>query len=190
MILGLLLTGLIIHKPDKLGIFSFAYMVQVHNVLAAILLINAAMAAFYHFASGEIQKFLPQPQGFFNDMFVQAKFYLSGIFRGEEHPFEKSERRKFNPLQQVTYLAILNVLLPLQVITGILMWGAQHWPGVAAQLGGLVYLAPFHTLIAWLFATFIVLHVYLTTTGPTPLTGIRSMIDGWDQVEVKEVIGD
>lgn len=190
VILGLLLTGLIIHKPDKLGIFSFAYMVQVHNVLAAILLINAAMAAFYHFASGEIQKFLPQPQGLFNDLFVQAKFYLSGIFRGEEHPFEKNERRKFNPLQQVTYLAILNVLLPLQVITGILMWGAQHWPGVAAQLGGLVYLAPFHTLIAWLFSSFIVLHVYLTTTGPKPLTGIRSMIVGWDQVEVKAVNGD
>ena len=190
VILGLLLTGLIIHKPDKLGIFSFAYMVQVHNVLAAILLINATMAAFYHFASGEIQKFLPQPQGLFNDLFVQAKFYLSGIFRGEEHPFEKNERRKFNPLQQVTYLAILNVLLPLQVITGILMWGAQHWPGVAAQLGGLVYLAPFHTLIAWLFSSFIVLHVYLTTTGPKPLTGIRSMIVGWDQVEVKAVNGD
>ena len=65
------------------------------------------------------------------------------------------------------------------------MWGAQHWPGVAAQLGGLVYLAPFHTLIAWLFSSFIVLHVYLTTTGPKPLTGIRSMIVGWDQVEVK-----
>ncbi len=185
VILGLVFTGLIIHKPDKFGLFSFAYIVQVHNVLAAILLINAAMAAFYHFVSGEIQKFLPQPLGFFNDMAIQLKFYLSGIFRGEEHPFEKTISRKFNPLQQVTYLAILNVLLPLQVLTGIFMWGAQRWPGIAAQLGGLVYLAPFHTLIAWLFSTFIVLHVYLTTTGPTPITGIRSMIVGWDQVEVK-----
>ena len=34
-------------------------------------------------------------------------------------------------------------------------------------LGGLPYLAPFHTLIAWLLATFIVAHVYLTTTGAT-----------------------
>jgi thiosulfate reductase cytochrome b subunit len=185
VILGLVFTGLIIHKPDQLGIFSFRYMVSVHNVLAVILLINAALSAFYHFASGEIRQFLPQPAGFFNDVILQAKFYLVGIFRGEAHPFEKTPGRKFNPLQQMTYLAILNVLLPLQVITGILMWGAQHWPQVAAQVGGLTVLAPFHTLIAWLFASFIVLHVYLTTTGPTPLAGIRSMIMGWDAVEVR-----
>jgi thiosulfate reductase cytochrome b subunit len=185
VILGLIFTGLVIHKPDQLGIFSFGYMVSVHNVLAVILLINAALSAFYHFASGEIRQFLPQPAGLFNDLILQAKFYLVGIFRGEPHPFEKTPGRKFNPLQQLTYLAILNVLLPLQVITGILMWGAQHWPQVAAQVGGLTVLAPFHTLIAWLFATFIVLHVYLTTTGPTPLAGIRSMIMGWDEVEVR-----
>lgn len=185
VILGLVFTGLVIHKPDQFGLFSFRYVVSVHNVLAAILLINAALSAFYHFASGEIRQFLPQPTGFFNDLILQAKFYLVGIFRGEAHPFEKTPGRKFNPLQQMTYLAILNVLLPLQVITGILMWGAQHWPQVAAQMGGLTLLAPFHTLIAWLFASFIVLHVYLTTTGPTPLAGIRSMIMGWDAVEVR-----
>jgi thiosulfate reductase cytochrome b subunit len=83
----------------------------------------------------------------------------------------------------MTYLAILNVLLPLQMITGALMWGMQRWPAVAGQLGGLPFLAPFHTLIAWLFASFIVLHVYLTTTGATPLANIRAMIMGWDEVE-------
>jgi hypothetical protein len=45
-ILLLLFTGLIIHKPDVFGIFSFAYVVQVHNVLGFVLLINAALALF------------------------------------------------------------------------------------------------------------------------------------------------
>jgi thiosulfate reductase cytochrome b subunit len=31
---------------------------------------------------------------------------------------------------------------------------------------------------------FIILHVYLTTTGHTPMAGIKSMIVGWDEVEV------
>jgi thiosulfate reductase cytochrome b subunit len=184
VIFGLLFTGLIIHKPDKFGIFTFNYVVQVHNVLAAILLINAALAAFYHLASGEIKQFLPQPRGFFNQMIEQATYYVRGIFRGEEHPFEKRPDRKLNPLQQVTYFGLLNILLPLQVITGILMWGVQRWPETAAYLGGLPGLAPFHTLIAWLFASFIVMHVYLTTTGHTPLANIRAMIMGWDEVEV------
>lgn len=183
VILLLLVTGLIIHKPEMFGMFSFRGVVLVHNVLAALLVINAVLALFYHVASGEIRQFLPEPRGFFNDAIVQAKFYLRGIFEGAEHPFEKTRERKMNPLQQVTYLGILNVLLPLQVITGALMWGAQRWPAVADALGGLSVLAPIHTLVAWLFATFIVAHVYLTTTGYEPLAGIRGMVLGWDEVE-------
>jgi thiosulfate reductase cytochrome b subunit len=113
-------------------------------------------------------------------------FYLRGIFKGEEHPFEKTSSKKMNPLQQVTYLAILNVLLPLQGITGILMWGVQRWPEFANALGGLPFLAPFHTLVAWTFAAFIVMHVYLTTTGHTPLAGIQAMMMGWENLEIHE----
>jgi thiosulfate reductase cytochrome b subunit len=115
-------------------------------------------------------------------MIVQAKYYLWGIFRGAPHPFEKQPERKLNPLQQLTYFGILNVLLPLQVITGALMWGAKQAPEFVNSLGGLPFLAPFHTLIAWLFITFIVAHVYLTTTGHTPLANIRAMMMGWDDV--------
>jgi thiosulfate reductase cytochrome b subunit len=78
------------------------------------------------------------------------------------------------------------VLLPLQIITGALMWGVQRWPNIANFMGGLPVLAPFHTLIAWVFAGFIVGHVYLTTTGPEPLTAIEAMINGWEDVEVEE----
>jgi thiosulfate reductase cytochrome b subunit len=184
VIFVLLFTGLIIHKPDKFGVFSFSYVVQVHNIMALILVLNAALAAFYHFASGEIQQFLPRPRGFFDQAFAQAKFYLHGIFRGAEHPFEKTPQRKMNPLQQVTYFAILNILLPLQILTGLFMWGAQRWPDIVASMGGLPFLAPLHTLVSWLFASFIILHVYLTTTGHEPLASIKGMIMGWDEVEV------
>jgi thiosulfate reductase cytochrome b subunit len=180
----LLFTGLIIHKPDTFGIFNFNGVVVTHNVLAAILAINAIFALFYHLASGEIKQYLPEPKGFFDQSIKQAMFYLRGIFKGEAHPLEKTPDRKMNPLQQLTYLAILNVLLPLQGITGILMWGVQRWPKVAETFGGLPFLAPFHTLIAWTFAAFIVLHVYLTTTGHTTFAGIQAMIMGWEDVEI------
>ncbi len=139
VILILLFTGLIIHKPDIFGVFSFRYVVQVHNIMAAILIANAALALFYNLVSGEIKQYLPQPRGFFNQAISQAKYYLVGIFKGEEHPFEKSPQRKMNPLQQVTYLGLLNVLLPLANLTGIFMWGAQQWPQISVQLGGLPY---------------------------------------------------
>jgi thiosulfate reductase cytochrome b subunit len=179
----LLFTGLIIHRPDLFALFSFRHVVLVHNVLAAILVINAALALFYHLASGEIRQFLPRPYGFFDKAIVQAKFYLRGLFEGRPHPFEKTPARKLNPLQQITYFGILNVLLPLQVITGALMWGTQQWPAIAAGLGGLPLLAPVHSLVAWLFGAFVVAHVYLTTTGREPLAGIQAMMHGWEVMD-------
>ena len=183
VILLLTFTGLIIHKPDMFGIFSFRYVVLVHNILGFILVANAFLSLFYHLASGEIRQYIPQPRGFFDQAIEQVKFYVGGIFKNDEHPFEKTRDRKLNPLQKVTYFGILNVLLPLQVLTGILMWGAQRWPNIAAALGGLPFLGPFHSLVAWLFASFIVAHVYLTTTGHKPLTSMQAMINGWDEVE-------
>ncbi len=183
VILMLIFTGLIIHKPDIFGIFSFNFVVQTHNVLAFILVANAALALFYNLASGEIKQYLPEPRGFFGQAITQTQYYLGGIFKGADHPYEKSPEHKLNPLQQVTYLGLLNILLPLQIITGTMIWGAQRWPDIINMAGGLPFLAPLHTLISWMFASFIVMHVYLTTTGPTPMAGIKSMIMGWDEVE-------
>ncbi len=180
----LLLTGLVIHRPDMFGAFNFRYMVPIHNALAIVLVANAFLSLFYHLVSGEIKQYIPRPRGFFDQAIMQAKFYLQGIFKGEPHPFEKRPEKKLNPLQQATYFGLLNVLLPLQVVTGILMWGAQNWPEIVNRLGGLSWLAPLHSLIAWLLASFIVGHVYLTTTGPTVLTDIKAMITGWEEVEV------
>lgn len=186
VILGLIFTGLVIHRPDTFGIFRFDHVVLVHNVLAGLLVLNAALSLFYHLASGEIQQYIPRPAGFFDQAIQQGIFYLRGIFTGEKHPFEKTPGKKLNPLQQVTYLTILNVLLPLQILTGALMWGVQRWPELTSRLGGLPFLGPFHSLIAWLFAAFVVMHVYLTTTGHTPLAGIEAMVGGWDELEVHE----
>ncbi|HUN22751.1 MAG TPA: cytochrome b/b6 domain-containing protein, partial [Anaerolineales bacterium] len=176
----LLITGLIIHRPEMFGMFSFRGVVAVHNTLAALLVVNALLSLFYHLVSGEIQQFIPKPYGFFDQAILQAKFYLKGIFRQAPHPFEKTAERKLNPLQQLTYFGILNVLLPLQIITGGLMWGVQQWGQISNLLGGLPVLAPIHSMVAWLFATFIVAHVYLTTTSDRPLSAIQAMMTGYE----------
>jgi thiosulfate reductase cytochrome b subunit len=182
----LLLTGLVIHRPDLFGAFSFRHIVVIHNVLAALLAINALVSILWHVISGEIQQYIPHPYGFIDQMIAQAKYYIQGIFKHEPHPFHKSKQRKFNPLQMVTYIGLLGVLLPLQGITGMMMWLVQKVPSIQTWFGGLPFLAPIHTLMAWLFASFIFGHVYLTTTGATPLEAMRGMITGNEEVEVHE----
>ncbi len=188
-IVALLFTGLVIHRPDLFGAFSFSGVVSLHNVLAALLVINAVLSLFYHLATERMREYIPRPYGFFDDSIRQARYYVSGIFKGEPHPFDKRPDDRMNPIQKLTYFGILNVLLPLQIVTGALMWGVQRWPEAATALGGLPLLAPFHSLVAWLFATFIVGHVYLTTTGTTPLEALRGMVTGDEEVEVHEPTG-
>lgn len=184
-ILLLLVTGLVIHRPDLFGALSFRHMVTIHNILATVLALNALFSLFYHLATGEIRQYLPRPYGFFDQAILQAKFYLSGIFKGTSHPFEKTPKNKLNPLQQLTYFMILNVLLPIQGLSGILMWGAQKWPAISRMVGGLTVLAPIHSLSAWLFSAFLVLHLYLlTTSGSSASAGLRAMITGWEEMEV------
>jgi thiosulfate reductase cytochrome b subunit len=181
----LLFTGLIIHRPDIFGAFSFSNIVIVHNILAVILVINAALSLFYHLVTERIREFIPHPYGFFDDAILQAKYYINGIFKSEGHPFEKRPDSRMNPIQKATYFAILNVLLPLQIITGALMWAVQLFPNIA---GGLPFLAPFHSLVAWLFGTFILVHVYMTTTGATPLEAMRAMVTGYEDVEIHDEV--
>lgn len=185
-IILLVITGAIIHWPGSTSTSGFRALVMTHNVVAVILVLNALLSIFWHVVSGAIRQYIPRPRGFFDQAVTQAIYYLQGIFRGEEHPFAKDAHSKLNPLQQMTYVVILNFLLPLQMITGILIWGAQQWPEATAALGGLRFLLPVHALGAWAFAAFVVLHVYLTTTGATPLAAIRAMISGYEAVEVHE----
>lgn len=187
IVIGILIvTGIVIHWPNNAT--AFGWMIVAHNVAAAILVINAAIALVDAVATGSVKRFIPHPQGFFSQAIDQAVYYAKGIFLGEPHPHEKRVGARLNPLQQATYLVILNILLPGQVITGILIWGAQRWPDFTSRLGGLGFLLPIHNLIAWLFAAFLILHIYLTTTGVTPLASIKGMVTGWEEVEVSSVV--
>jgi thiosulfate reductase cytochrome b subunit len=180
-ILMLLGTGLEIHAPDTVHLLGFARATWVHEALALFTIANAFLSLFYHLATGAIRQFFPPPRDFFSLAIAQIAYYTRGIFAGAPHPFEHGPESKLNVLQQVTYLGVLNLVLPLQVATGILMWKAEEWGGLVGSLGGLHAVASVHVLCAWLFAAFVVMHVYLTTTGRTPLAHIRAMVLGWEE---------
>jgi thiosulfate reductase cytochrome b subunit len=182
VIMLLMYTGMEIHHPSQFHLLGFDLSTRMHNVLGFALIINAILGLLYHVFTEEFLQFVPQPRGFFDMAHRQAMFYLGGIFRGEEHPIDKNPDNKLNPLQRVTYLLVLNIMLPLQLITGVLIWGAQRWPHLADRVGDLPLLGPLHTLIAWLFGAFLILHIYLATTGHTPMANIMAMLTGWEEL--------
>lgn len=177
-IIALMVTGFEIHAPHSFRVLGFESAVRVHNAFAVVLLLNAALGFFYFFTSGLMKIFGPNSREFMTLAIAQTRYYMFGIFRGEPHPIARTPEQKLNPLQQLVYLSILNILLPVQIVTGILIWGAQRWPQLLESLGGMGVLVPIHLLTAWFFLADTVAHVYMTTTGPTVFAEIKAMITG------------
>ena len=180
----LIVTGLDVHGVG--AAWSLPQAVALHNAFAVVLLVNAALALFYHLTTWSIRSFIPEPKGFLARVLAQMTYQSRGIFFGGPHP-ANAPGQKLNPLQQITYLALLNILFPLQIVTGSLIWAVGHWPNVAAAVGGLHYLAPLHNLGSWLFLSFFVLHVYLVTTGRRPVEHLESMITGYQSLDHGEI---
>lgn len=176
-IIMLLLTGFEVHGYWK--IFGFADAVLIHNVFAYILITATVFSLFWFITTGAWRQFIPTS---FKGIFDMIKFYTSGIFKGEPHPEEKNEKNKFNQLQRLTYLGLLILLLPYQLITGILYLYAKQLTTdsfiVSYKIIGVA-----HTFGAFLFVAFIIVHVYMTTTGHTLFSSIIAMITGSEEVE-------
>jgi thiosulfate reductase cytochrome b subunit len=111
----------------------------------------------------------------------QAKFYLISIFRGEQNPFRPSPDNKFNPLQKIAYGSTMFILAPVIIITGLLYTdiGTLRQFLLDSKITGLVN--AIHIMAAYMFALFLVIHVYMATLGPTPLSHIKAMITGYEE---------
>ncbi len=183
MILTLLFTGFSVHYSGSAGVISFATAVRLHNVVGWLLVINAFLGFFYYVTTGTVRQLIPEPRELHVLAWRQLRYYLYGMFHGEPHPLQRSRQRRLNPLQQLTYLAILNILLPIQVVTGVTLWFMQYSPELMHRVGGIGNLAAVHMLGAWFFAAFVLAHIYLATTGPTLWQHFVTMITGYEIVE-------
>jgi thiosulfate reductase cytochrome b subunit len=177
LILILLLTGFEVHS--QFSLFGFHTAVRVHNFVGLTWLIAFAFFVFWILTTGEWRQYVPTTK----KMIEVIRYYIYGIFKGESHPFPKRKEAKHNPLQRLTYLSLAAFLLPVQMITGFLYWGYNSWH--AWQLGflSLKVLAVIHTLGAFAILTFLIVHVYMTTTGHSIGAHIKAMITGWEAVE-------
>jgi thiosulfate reductase cytochrome b subunit len=181
----LIYSGLEIHSAGGHWLLDLPRAVSLHNAFAVVLMLNAGLALFHHLTTRAIRNFIPAPQGLVARVLEHMEYQSRGIFYGAAHP-ANAPGAKLNPLQQFTYLGLLNVLFPLQIATGLLIWAAGTWPAVAVAVGGLSIIAPLHNAGSWLFLSFFVLHVYLVTTGRTPTHHLTSMITGYGTLESEE----
>lgn len=178
LIFSLAITGLEIHGVFKL--FGYRSAVWIHDTSAWSFLILVLFAIFWHFTSGEWRQYKPSVKL----VKEQVDYYITGIFSGAEHPTHKLVYNKFNPIQRLTYLGLKILVIPVMGISG-LAYMYLNYPNQGLQLEGLDIVAYLHTAGAYILIVFVVVHVYLTTTGHKPLSAIKAMLTGWEEVDEK-----
>jgi thiosulfate reductase cytochrome b subunit len=178
----LLLTGFEVHGTFEL--LGFEKAVSLHNFFGITWIILFIFFVFWVFTTGEWRQYVPTTKKLFEVM----RYYSSGIFKGQSHPVQKSKGAKHNPLQRLTYLGLTAVLLSLQMVTGFLYYYYNEWPawGIDGFLD-LGVLAIIHVLCGFAILAFVIVHIYMTTTGHTLTAHIAAMFSGWEEVEEGEV---
>lgn len=176
LIIFMLLSGFEVHGTYKL--FGFEKAVEYHTIAAWTLVGLWIFAIFWHITSGEWRHYIPTSK----NIVVIAKYYSSGIFKGAPHPFRPSQHNKHNPLQRLTYLAVLTLLSPLLWVTGWLYLFYADWQAWGLEKLQLQWVATGHTLGAFLMLAFLISHLYLATTGHKVTSQVMAMITGWEDL--------
>jgi thiosulfate reductase cytochrome b subunit len=98
------------------------------------------------------------------------------------HPTGEAALR-YNTLQKLSYFAVIFILLPLIIFTGLGMSPAMDaaWPWIVDLFGGRQSARSIHFIAAFLLVAFIIVHlVQVVIAGP--INEVRSMITGWYRV--------
>jgi thiosulfate reductase cytochrome b subunit len=112
-------------------------------------------------------------------IFAQTKFYLLTIFRGEENPFRPSPEEKFNPLQKLAYGAVMCIFTAVLVLTGVLLGDIALFRKYLLLLNIVGILDAIHVVAAYLFALYLIVHIYMSTLGSNVFSHIKEMIVGY-----------
>lgn len=183
LIIFLAFTGFEVH--GTIHVLGFEHAARFHRVASWMLIALIVFAIFWHLVTGEWRQYIPTTK----KLAAQIRFYTIGMFKGEKHPTKKSEVKKLNPLQRLVYLGFKLVLIPLTITSGIIYMFQKTIDRnniVVVSDFSLESIAFWHTLGAFLLMLFLVVHVYMTTTGHTPTSNIQAMITGYEDLEDEE----
>lgn len=173
-------TGFEIHGSFKF--FGFENAVNFHIIASYALIVLTIFTIFWHFATGEWKQYIPTLE----NIKKQVEYYLTGIFRNAPHPTRKTQLSKLNPLQRLVYLGLKMFIIPLMIFSGMLYLAYRFPQGEAIKsigVEGLSLIAIVHTIGAFLLVSFVIVHMYLITTGHSIFSNLSAMITGYEDLE-------
>ena len=183
-ILTLIITGISLQfSYPGFEIMNFNLAVNLHNIAGILLATNYLLFFIGNIASGNGRYYRLKLKGLFKKILLQADYYTSGMFKNQPHPFPLSEKRKFNPMQKVMYVAVMYFLVPGVIITGLALLFPETIIADVYSVSGIFITAIFHASMGFLISIFLVDHLYVCTIGKHPLHNFKSMINGYHELD-------
>lgn len=175
LVLMLMVTGLELHGLTSL--FGFEPSMHLHQIGGLIWFALVVLIFTWIFTTGDWRQYMPKKQG----LDGVIRFYLYGVFVGENHPHHMTPEDKFNPLQRLAYIGLVFGLIPLQIITGLIFF---FYPELRAAgiMDSIATVAIIHTFCAYSLIAFLVTHLYLITLGPKVSSHMKAMVTGKEEV--------
>ena len=180
LIIFLAFSGFEIH--GSYSFFGFEEAVFYHNIAAYLFIVLIVFAIFWHFTTGEWKQYIPT----YKNLTGQVKYYIWGMFKNEPHPTKKTVLRKLNPMQKLTYFGLKVLVIPVMVSSGIL-YMLYRYPQSSEikylNIDSLEIVALVHTFAAFFLISFVIVHLYLITTGETLTSNLKAMFTGYEELE-------
>jgi thiosulfate reductase cytochrome b subunit len=163
----LLISGISMHYAKPAPTIGFRGDVLIHNVSGIFLTFFYCLFLYGNLKLGNGRFYRVLGEDIVPGMFRQGGYYMWGIFTGASHPYPHSEERKFNPLQKLGYISVMYLLFPILVFTGWALLFPDRLPDYTLGFPGLSLWATVHTYFGFFLSLFMVIHIYLGTTGTT-----------------------
>ena len=176
----LLLTGFQYRIPGLANLLPRNFSLELHRWVGIAMTALWAFWLIYGLSSGALRRDYRLRRDDLGGVVAQMKFYLISIFRGEKNPFLPTMEARFNPLQKLTYCFIMGMFIPIMIVTGLLYFNAFSISGHLLFVGAIEIMVALHVAGLYVFAAFLVIHIYMTTLGATVFSHIKAMIVGYE----------
>ena len=181
-IIILIFTGVSMESTQMASAIGFNLIINLHNIAGIVVSVGYLLFFIGNLVTSNGRFYLIKMKGFATRIMKQARYYAWGMFHGENHPFPLSEKRKFNPLQKLSYVIIMYMALPLVIVSGL----ALLFPEIIIEriyaFSGVFVTAIIHSAVGFLISIFLIVHLYIASIGKSPAENFKSIINGWHHV--------
>ncbi|MDY0102681.1 MAG: cytochrome b/b6 domain-containing protein [Lentimicrobium sp.] len=179
----LILTGVSMqYSSREFSLIRFDIAVKLHNISGISLTVLFLVFLFGVLFTWAGKFYWMEYKGFWKRMYLQFRYYVYGIFRGETAPIPVSEDRKFNPIQHLSYNLIQFIAVPLVIITG---WALLFPETIILNVfgySGILLTSLLHVIMGFVISIFLLIHLYFITFGHTLTSSMKSMLNGYHSV--------